>query len=396
MTAQAVSSASVTFVNALMNDRVGRLRVADSKIASIGLAPLREDHIVDLRGDRLLPGLINAHDHLQLNALPALGFDKHYRNVKEWIGDINHRRQSDPEFEIQAAVAREARLWIGGIKNLLSGVTTVAHHDPLYSTLTEPDYPVAVVRKYGWSHSLYLDAPSKVKEAFRATPSDWPWIIHAAEGIDEEAAAEFDCLERLGCIRPNTVLVHGVALDRAQQRRLQRAKAALIWCPASNMDLFGRTADIQYLLDCGRVALGSDSRLSGSRDLLAELSLAGRLGGLDEPDLATLVTGASARILRLSDRGALRVGLRADLIVLPAAARLSRVARAEVGLVTVNGEARYGDADYARAYSPTVRWTPVEVDGKQKVLAPSVTAGLCRLGVTEQGLLLPDGIEQAA
>ena len=344
----------------------------------------------------MLPGLINAHDHLQLNSLPALGFGTRYRNVKEWIGDINRRRQSDPEFEAQVAVAREARLWIGGIKNLLSGVTTVAHHDPLYPTLSEPHYPVAVVTRYGWSHSLYIDSPSRVSESYRATPGDWPWIVHAAEGIDEDAAAEFDSLEHLGCIGPNTVLVHGVALERAQQRRLHRAKAALIWCPASNIDLFGRTADIRNLLDCGRVALGTDSRLSGSRDLLEELRLAGRLGGLDEADLATLVSGGSARLLRLSDRGALRVGLRADLLILPAGARLSRVTRAEVGLVVLNGEALYGEAQYARAYSPTTSWISVEVDGKKKLLAPHIAARLARLDVTEKGLVLPDRIEQAA
>ena len=32
----------------------------------------------------------------------------------------------------------------------------------------------------------------------------------------------------------------------------------------------------------GRVALGSDSRLSGARDLLSELRVARELGGLDE------------------------------------------------------------------------------------------------------------------
>lgn len=396
MTPSPVPAAGVTFINARMNDTVGTLRVVGSKIAGVGQAPARDDHIVDLRGDRLLPGLINAHDHLQLNSLPALSFDKRYRNVKEWIGDINQRRQSDPEFEAQVAVAREARLWIGGIKNLLSGVTTVAHHDPLYPTLSEPQYPVAVVAKYGWSHSLYIDSPSQVNESYRATPGDWPWIIHAAEGIDEDAAAEFDCLDGLGCIGPNTVLVHGVALERAQHRRLHCAKAALIWCPASNIDLFGRTADIRNLLDCGRVALGTDSRLSGSRDLLEELWLAGRLGGLDEADLITLVSGASARILRLSDRGALRVGLRADLLILPAGARLSRVTRAEVGLVVLNGEARYGEAEHARAYSPTTSWISVQVDGKKKLLAPHIAARLSRLGVTEKGLVLADRIERAA
>jgi hypothetical protein len=44
-------------------------------------------------------------------------------------------------------VPREERLLIGGVKNLLSGVTTVAHHDPLYSCLQEATFPVRVVTR---------------------------------------------------------------------------------------------------------------------------------------------------------------------------------------------------------------------------------------------------------
>jgi cytosine/adenosine deaminase-related metal-dependent hydrolase len=379
-----------------MDHAIGSLRVIGSTIASIGEPPGPGDHIVDLHGDRLLPGLINAHDHLQLNSLPPLGFNKRYGNVRQWIADINQRRGSDPEFEAHVAIAREARLWAGGMKNLLSGVTTVAQHDPLYPTLREPGYPVAVVTRYGWSHSLYIDSPVEVSKAFQATPVDWPWIVHAAEGIDGEAAAEFEILEELGCIQPNTVLVHGVALDPAQQRRLHRAQAALIWCPASNLELFGRTADIDRLFEYGRVALGSDSRLSGSRDLLEELRVAGRLGDFDDADLTALVTEAAARILRLADRGALRVGLRADLLVLPAAVRLSRAVRADVSLVIANGEALYGSADYALCYAPTGRWSRIRVDGEQKMLAWHLAARFSRFNLVEEGLVLTDRIGAAA
>jgi hypothetical protein len=39
-------------------------------------------------------------------------------------------------------------LTIGAVKNLLSGVTTVAHHDRRHSDLTDPSYPIRVVAKY--------------------------------------------------------------------------------------------------------------------------------------------------------------------------------------------------------------------------------------------------------
>jgi cytosine/adenosine deaminase-related metal-dependent hydrolase len=390
VTAPIEPSVGVTFINARMDGRIGSLRIAGSRIAALHQGPRPGDRIVDLQGDRLLPGLINAHDHLQLNNLPALGFMKRYRNVREWIVDINSRRRTDAGFESHVAVARDARLGVGGLKNLLSGVTTVAHHDPLYPYLRDLDYPVAVVADYGWSHSLYVDAASDVRASYQATPIDWPWIIHLGEGVDEEAREEFERLDALGCIGANTVLVHGVALDRAQRQRLHDAHGALIWCPSSNIGLFGKTVDVEHLAQCGRVALGTDSRLSGSVDLLEELRVAGDLGGFDEATLESLVTRESAQVLRLSDRGALRIGARADLVILPAGARLSRAERADVRLVVLNGDARYGDGDYARAVSPATSWTPIRVDGKSKMLARHVAMRLCGLNVTERGVELPD------
>ena len=44
-------------------------------------------------------------------------------------------------------------MW-GGLKNLLSGVTTVAHHNAFSGAVFTPDFPVRVVERYGWAHSL--------------------------------------------------------------------------------------------------------------------------------------------------------------------------------------------------------------------------------------------------
>ena len=89
------------------------------------------DLVVDLKGDRLLPGLINAHDHLQLNSFPPLNYPAHYRNATEWICDFNARLRRNAAVAQAHAAPRTQRLLAGGLKNLLSGVTTVAHHDPL-------------------------------------------------------------------------------------------------------------------------------------------------------------------------------------------------------------------------------------------------------------------------
>jgi cytosine/adenosine deaminase-related metal-dependent hydrolase len=388
---------SITFINALFPDRhVGTLSVSGPRIAAIDAAPAKGDVVVDLEGDRLLPGLINAHDHLQLNNLPALETPKIYRHARDWISDVDARRRTDPEFEAGVAVPRDERLLLGAVKNLLSGVTTVAHHDPLYPFLSDAQCPVAVVRDYGWSHSLYIDGEAQVAESFRATPSDWPWIVHAAEGVNTEAADEFERLEALGCLKSNALLVHGIALARGQRARLAEAGAGLIWCPASNLRLFGETAQVADLTPQSRVALGTDSRLSGSRDLLEELRLAANLASLSEEDLLTMVTQAAARLLRLADRGGLRVGLRADLLVLPRAATLGDAARRDVRLVVINGVARYGDTECPLRASPHADWTRIQVDGASKVIAGQISGKLAQARASEPGLIMELAAGRAA
>jgi imidazolonepropionase-like amidohydrolase len=205
--------------------RVGasRLRVTGSIIQSIGENPDSGDLVVDLRGDRLLPGLINAHDHLQLNGFRRVKYRDRYSNVSEWIEDIILRRSTDKELTACQAVPVRTRQVHGGLKNIVSGVTTVAHHDPIDPTLLGADFPTRVVERLGWSHSLQIDGQPGVRRSYRDTPADWPWIIHAAEGVDSEAAQEFAKLDALGCIAANTLIVHGLGTDLLQRNRLAAA-----------------------------------------------------------------------------------------------------------------------------------------------------------------------------
>jgi len=225
-----------------------------------------------------------------------------------------------------------------------------------------------------------------VAGSYRTTPGGWPWIIHAAEGLDDEAGIEFERLDALGCLGPNTLLVHGIALDHAQRARLDRAAAGLIWCPSSNLHLFGKTADVAELAAHGRVALGTDSRLSGAGDLLDELRLVGRLGVVDDSSLESLVTSDSAHLLRLTDRGELRAGARADILILPARTRFADSRRADVRLVLIDGIVRYGDKDYAQRMVPRAEWTEIRVDGRAKILDSHIAEQLSHARTSEPGL----------
>jgi cytosine/adenosine deaminase-related metal-dependent hydrolase len=387
---EVMSRFGVTFIDADPGNGVESLRMVGARITAINSPASDGDTVIDLRGARLLPGLINAHDHLQLNTLPALAPPKRYRRAHEWILDVDGRRRVDPAFEALVAVPRNDRLLVGGIKNLLSGVTTVAHHDPVYPFLSDPCFPTRVVTTVGWSHSLYIDGDEQVRDSYRSTPPDWPWIIHAAEGTDGESSLEFDRLEALGCIRANTLIVHGVGLSEQQRVSLDRAGASLVWCPSSNLRLFGQTADVGWLIERGRVVLGTDSRLSGGQDLLEELRVASACPGATQALLESMVTSRAAQLLRLPDRGALVPGLLADLVVVPADRPLSRCRRTDIELVVIGGAPRYANRAYAGMLAPTASWTEIRVDGHTRMLESTVARALSEARCHEPGVAMTD------
>ena len=124
---------------------------------------------MDLEGYLLLPGLINAHDHLEFNLYPRLG-TRTYANVREWAADI-HKLDDSPVRE-HLRVPLSTRLFWGGMKNLVAGVTTVSHHNPYHARIFDSGFPVRVVRRFGWAHSLAFSPD--VGARFGARPRNNP------------------------------------------------------------------------------------------------------------------------------------------------------------------------------------------------------------------------------
>lgn len=386
-------SRGTTFVNARVVTAEGRLartlRVDAGRIDGVDVAPDAGDAVVDLDGSFVLPGLINAHDHLELNSQPRLKWRDRYANASEWIDDFQPRFAADPALAVTRPATLDDRVWVGGLKNLLCGVTTVCHHNPLHRVLRRR-FPVRVVTAFGFSHSLYVDGDA-VAGAHRRTPGHWPWLIHAAEGIDEPARAELDRLEQLGCLAPNTVLIHGVALCGDAASRVIRAGAGLVWCPSSNQFLFGATADVRAFDDADRLALGSDSRLSGEGDLLDELKAAHAARQLSAEGLVRLVTGGAARVLRLGAGGRIAAGEPADLTVLRPLAScpfdtLLEADRTDVRLTMVGGRPCVAEPSLSGVFAPAgVAARPASLDGEPRLVARWIAARVARMQLQEPG-----------
>jgi cytosine/adenosine deaminase-related metal-dependent hydrolase len=248
----------------------------------------------------LLPGLINAHEHLDFGLFPKLGRPAgapSYRNSTEWAEEIHQAHSSIIERYRQ--IPKKTQLWWGAIRNLLCGVTTVCHHNPLHEELTLPNFPVRVLSRFGWAHSLAFDGD--VKGKFQRTPKEHPFILHACEGMDEESMNEVSRLDQMQVLDERTVIVHGLACTAREISLINRRGASLVICPTSNSFLFGKTLSRELLTSVERLAIGSDSPITAAGDLLDEVHYLSSEAGIDPEKIYNMVTSSPAEMFHLKD-----------------------------------------------------------------------------------------------
>jgi cytosine/adenosine deaminase-related metal-dependent hydrolase len=275
---------------------VGDVRIGEGIILEVGktLDAGKRDVVIDLPEHFIYPGLVNAHDHLEMNLYPKLGKPP-YKNYVEWGNDIYHPRHS-PLLEIESVNIQDRLLW-GGLKNLISGATTVIHHNPWHLMLGKNDFPVKV-QKVAWAHSLAFEKKSN----FKLPEKHRPFVIHAGEGIDELSFAEIPTLKRMDLLKNNTVLIHAIALTGRDIETLATTQCSVVWCPASNLFMFDRTANITEMVSRIRIALGSDSTLTGSSTLLDEMQTASKSKPVSARQIYDMVTTIPADIFSLNNR----------------------------------------------------------------------------------------------
>lgn len=358
------------------------LRIDNSRIESIAnAAPIHEESCsgekaLDLRDCLVLPGLVNAHDHLEFALFPRLGRGG-YANFREWAEDIQKSHAS--LIAVHRKVPREVRLWWGGIRNLLSGVTTVCHHNPYEPSVFNQEFVVRVLEDFAWAHSLALDPDCAAKKL--VAPAGSAFLIHLAEGVDEKSAAEIFELHRMGALDASTTIIHGIGLDPAGRDLLRSVGAGLIWCPTSNLFLFGKTFSPDDIRDFPMAAIGSDSPLTAQGDLLDELGFVHRELSMPPVDLYACATRQSAGLLRLADgQGTLRLQGMADLIAVrdigkSPADTLATLSFRDIEVVLLGGRVQLASAEMlqrlptaARAdlqplvIEETVRWIRAPLD----------------------------------
>jgi 5-methylthioadenosine/S-adenosylhomocysteine deaminase len=208
-------------------------------------------------------------------------------------------------------------------------------------------------------------------------------LLHVAEGTDASARRELRMLQRQDLLRKGVSIVHGIGLLPEQLQVLAEKGVGLVWSLRSNLELYGRTADVVAAKNAKiTMAIAPDWSPTGSAGMLPELRLVntynrGALGNaFAELDLVSMATRNPAALAGLAEQlGTIAVGLRADLLVMrradsgtPLTAAL-RSTPPDVRLVIVGGKALYGDPELMRPLAGPGGLEPVSVCGAAKVLA---------------------------
>jgi cytosine/adenosine deaminase-related metal-dependent hydrolase len=273
------------------------------------------DPTLDFNGALTFPGLINSHDHLDFNLFPPLG-NRKYNNYTEWGADIqaNNRASIDPILAVPQALRTQ---W-GIYKNLLNGFTAVVNHGEY---LEPGNPPITVFQDCYCLHSVGFEPRWKWR-LNHPGKTGRPFVLLVGEGTDLAANREIDQLIRWNLFRRPLIGIHGVAMTEQQAASFH----ALVWCPASNYFLLGRTAAIDRLHTTVPVLFGTDSTLTAGWNAWAQIRLARKLGLVADSDLLAMLTANPANTWdlegqkkrdsgRLTDRGTLAPGKIADLVI---------------------------------------------------------------------------------
>jgi len=399
----------------------GYVGIVDGRIVSVSEKdPAIPDAVTINTYGIIAPGLVDIHNHVPWNVMPRWKPGRVFNNQWEWSTDSEYRQAvRDPFDRLMVANVCDMNTW-GELRALVGGTT---------STMTSRPIPCihGLVRNLDFNSGFYgttqlnrehiytvaglplaSDPAARAEfvaaaRFFIANPFYEALFIHIAEGTDAASQEEFTFLQSQNLLNPKGVIIHGISLRATDFAAMAATGTALVWSPRSNLELNGTTADVGAALDAGvDIALAPDWAITGSSNILDELKVASlwnlqHLGGrLSDRNLVDMVTIAPARIAGVEDEvGAIRVGLRADLLVIggnhndPYRSLVGATAE-DVQLVLIQGVPLYGDWTLMARFWERSDLEELELPFGRKALASGPTginvANLARrLGTAMQG-----------
>ena len=342
--------------------------VSDGRIEAVLVAGEAEQRFadaerIDLPDHVLIPGLVNAHTHNAMSLMRGLADDLPLRT---WLQDHvwpAEQRWVGVEFVRTGTELAIAEMLRGGttcfndnyfFPDVTAGVAIRAGMRaviglpvisvPTAWAQTEEEYfsrglgvHQDLVGERLISTAFAPHAPYTVSdEAFvrmrdLAEEMEVPIHLHLLEtageidaSLEAHGKSPLDRIESLGLLGPRLLAVHMTQLDNDDIRRVARAGAHVLHCPASNLKLASGICPIAELDAAGvNIAIGTDGAASNNTlDMFAETRLAALLakGASGNPEAVpsaralSMATINGARALGLDGEiGTIEVGKSADL-----------------------------------------------------------------------------------
>lgn len=356
--------------------RDGLVAVSDGRVVWLGGpgdsgAP--DALLRDLGDGVLLPGLVNAHCHLELShlagKLPAApgGFVPWVEEVVSSRGRYTDAQVASASAAAIAGLEASGTVAVGDVSNTLAHLDNLAASSlsaVVFLELLAWD-PARAQATLAWgeellrerqalrpglelrlaAHALHSVSPALLR---LLAAKDGPAAIHLAESPDE---AQFlsegtgawpgflSCrglghvafapsrqspvryADSLGVLHPRLVAAHGVQVDAADRALLAERGVHVVLCPRSNASLGVGTADVPALQAAGvKLALGSDSLASApSLDVLDDaVLLRKQFPELAPGPILRMATLGGAEALGFPDLGQVAPAARAVFAYAPA------------------------------------------------------------------------------
>ncbi|UPU34795.1 amidohydrolase family protein [Geomonas paludis] len=362
----------------------GALAVKEGRIVAVGkVHELRAQFpapVVDLHESVIMPGMVNAHTHLELTHFPAWKVRKDLdylpKRYVEWIQQVVKIKRSLEPGELEHSAREGMRLCVQSgttaVGDILSDPALVPlyrdtaltgrlfleaiGHDPLLCDTVVARMEATLANlQGGLLPGVSPHTPHTVSaQLFRclqdlAVKLGAPKAVHLSETAAEAAfmhdstgdiaellypmahwepylphpmrTTSTRYLDGLGVLDSSTLAVHAVHVTPNDVAILKERGVSVVLCPRSNDRLFVGCAPHKLLKEAGlQLAIGTDSLASNdSLSLWDELHFLQQIapGVFSSQELLAMATLDGARALRIdADTGSLQTGKRADFQVL--------------------------------------------------------------------------------
>lgn len=351
---------------------VGNLYIEDNRIVEIGSDRTTADHVIEAKGQLVLPGFVQTHIHLCQVLFRGLADDM---DVVDWL---KHRLWPLETAHDASSITASAEL---GVLELVAGGTTTALS---METTRHTEHVLAVIEKTGFrgiAGNAMMDviepgtmmkgltmeesldemiglhhawhgradgrvqfavmprgarncSPELMKKAHEfARTHDLLLHTHVSENgplsarlREETGVGDIELLEEMGIADASLVVAHAIWVTEKEIDIMKRRGVKIAHCPSANMKLSSGFCQVPEMLEQGiDISLGADGApCNNNLDMFNEMRLASlihkpRCGptSMKAYEVLKMATMGGAKCLGLDDEiGSLEPGKKADVIIL--------------------------------------------------------------------------------